>query len=43
MTVVPKLYNAFAKPSSSNSKSPWMPEGGGDCEERGESGTGADD
>ena len=38
MTVVPRLYKAFAKPSSSSSKSPCMPEGGGDCEERGESG-----
>lgn len=38
MTVVPRLYKALASPRSSNSKSPWTPEGGGDWEERGESG-----
>ncbi len=40
MTVVPRLYRALARPSSSSSRSPWRPEGGGDWEERGESGAG---
>jgi hypothetical protein len=40
MTVVPRLNKAFASPSNSCSRSPCMPEGGGDWEVRGESGAG---
>jgi hypothetical protein len=39
-TVVPRLYNAFASPIKSCSRSPWIPAGGSDCAERGESGAG---
>ena len=39
-TVVPRLYNAFASPIRSCSRSPWIPIGGSDCAERGESGAG---
>jgi hypothetical protein len=39
-TVVPRLYNAFASPIRSCSRSPWTPVGGTDCAERGESGAG---
>ena len=39
-TVVPRLYNAFASPIRSCSRSPCIPEGGSDCAERGESGAG---
>jgi hypothetical protein len=39
-TVVPRLYNAFASPIRSCSRSPWIPAGGSDCAERGESGAG---
>jgi uncharacterized membrane protein len=39
-TVVPRLYSAFARPISSSSRSPCKPSGGGDCDERGESGAG---
>lgn len=38
MTVAPRLYNVFASPCSSSSRSPCDPEGGGDCDDRGESG-----
>ena len=41
-TVVPRLYSAFASPISSSSRSPCKPSGGGDCDERGESGAGED-
>jgi hypothetical protein len=37
---VPRLYNAFASPIRSCSRSPWIPVGGTDCAERGESGAG---
>lgn len=39
-TVVPRLYSAFASPIRSCSRSPWIPVGGSDCAERGESGAG---
>ena len=37
MTVLPKLYRAFASPCNSSSRSPCNPEGGGDSDDRGES------
>jgi hypothetical protein len=37
MTVVPRLYSALARPSSSSSRSPCTPDGAGDWEDRGES------
>ena len=42
MTVVPRLYRALARPRSSSSRSPCTPDGGGDWDERGESGAGID-
>jgi len=37
-TVVPRLYNAFASPIRSCSRSPWIPIGGSDCAESGAGG-----
>lgn len=42
MTVVPRLYSALARPSSSTSRSPCKPVGGGVWDSLGESGVGVD-